>query len=188
MNLTATYGAAYALTQDYANKLTALQKAQGEERLALQKQQDDALKSQASASIASLNQYAISLQTSDKSPLSPQAQLALAQRQFDTQANLAASGNYGAVQTLQQYSDAYLSAAHNVYGSGIDYVQAFGKVITALATVGAQSPDLLTASVLQTETRTQTAILVEQLQDLQDEVKQLRVQLAQGTSAPARVS
>ena len=187
LSLTATYGVAYALTQDYANKLTALQKAQGEERLALQKQQDDALKSQAVGTISSLNQYAISLQTGDKSPLSPKAQLDLAQRQFETQAQLASHGNYAAVQTLQQYSEAYLAAAHTVFGSGMDYVQAFSKVISTLATVASQSPDALTASILQTETRTQTAILVEQLQELQDEVKQLRLQLVQGQTAPARV-
>jgi hypothetical protein len=188
LSLTATYGDSYALTKEYADKLSALQKAQGEERLALQKQQDDQLKSQATQSISSLNQYALGLQTSDKSPLSPQAQLSLTKRQFDTQADLAAKGNYGAVQTLQSYSEAYLSAAHNVYGSGMDYVQAFGRVITALASVAAQTPDALTASILQNETRNQTQILVEQLTALKEEVKQLRLQVAQGQSAPARVA
>lgn len=189
LSLTSTYGMAYAATQEYADKLTALQKAQGEERLALQIQQDDALKSQATASISSLNQYALSLQAGSQSPLSPQAKLDLAQRQFDIQSGLAGAGDYTAVQSLQQYSSAYLTAASDVYGSAsIDYVQAFGKVITALATVGSESPDILTASILQTETRTQTEILVEQLQELQDEVKALRLELAQGTAAPARVA
>ena len=188
LSLVQTYGDAYATSQDYADKLTALQKAQGEERLALQQQQNDALKSQATQSITALNQYAIGLQTSDKSPYSPQAQLTLARGQFTTQAALAAGGNFAAVQTLQQYSDAYLAAAHTVFGSGVDYVKAFGQVITALATVGAETPDTLTASILQTETRTQTQILVEQLQELQDEVHQLRLQVQQGTAAPARVA
>ena len=188
LNLTQTYGDAYATTKDYSDKITALTKAQGEERLALQQQQNDALKSQATSVITSLNQYAIGLQTSDKSPYSPQAQLTLARGQFTTQAALAAGGNFAAVQTLQQYSDAYLAAAHTVFGSGVDYVKAFGQVITALATVGAETPDTLTASILQTETRTQTQILVEQLQELQDEVHQLRLQVQQGTAAPARVA
>jgi hypothetical protein len=188
LSLVQTYGDAYATSQDYADKLTALQKAQGEERLSLQKQQDDQLKSQATASISALNQYAMSLQTSSESPLSPQGKFDLAKTQFDTQSGLAASGNYAAVQTLQTYATNYLDAAHTLYGSGTDYVTAFGRVITALATVGGQTPDALTASVLQTETRSQTAQLVEQLQELQDEVKQLRLQLTQGTSAPARVS
>jgi hypothetical protein len=188
LSLVQTYGNAYATTKDYSDKITALTKAQGEERLALQQQQNDALKSQATQSITALNQYAIGLQTSDKSPYSPQAQLTLARGQFTTQAALAAGGNFAAVQTLQQYSDAYLAAAHTVFGSGVDYVKAFGQVITALATVGAETPDTLTASILQTETRTQTQILVEQLQELQDEVHQLRLQVQQGTAAPARVA
>jgi hypothetical protein len=188
ISLVQTYGDAYQYTVDYGTKITALVKAQGEERLALQQQQNDALASQATSSITSLNQYARTLQTSAQSPLSPQAQFNLAKTQFDTQSGLASGGNFAAVQTLQTYADNYLNAAHTLYGSGTDYVTAFGRVITALAEVGGQTSDQLTASVLQTETRSQTAQLVEQLQELQDEVKQLRLQLLQGTTAPARVS
>ncbi len=188
LSLTATYGIAYATTAEYAAKLSALAEAQGEERLALQKQQDDAVKAQAVSAISSLNQYAASLQTSSTSPLSPTAQLDLAKSQFESQSKLAQGGDFSAIQTLQQYSDAYLNAAHNVYGSGIDYVKAFSSVINALATVSTDSADTLTASVYQSETRTQTQILVDQLQELQDEVKQLRLQIVQGTAAPARVS
>ena len=187
-SLLQTYGVAYTTSQDYADKLTALQKAQGEERLALQKQQDDQVKQTASASLQSLNAYALSLQTGSNSPLSPKAQLDLASRQFDIQSALAKGGDYTAIQSLQTYSDTYLNAAHTVFGSGMDYVQAFSKVIDTLATVATVTPDTLTASILQTETRTQTDILVDQLQQLQDEVRQLRLEIAQGTSAPARVS
>jgi hypothetical protein len=188
LSLTNTYGDAYALTAEYGDKINALVKAQGEERLELEKQQQDALTSTAEASIASLVEYSKTLQTSDKSPLSPLAQLDLAKSQFQTQSGLASSGDYGAIQTLQNYSETYLAAAHTVYGSGIDYVKAFSEVISTLADISTQTPDMLTASVLQQETRSQTAILVEQLQELKDEVVALRLQVAQGTSAPARVS
>jgi hypothetical protein len=187
LSLIQTYGVAYATTVDYSRKLTALQKAEGEERLALAQQQNDALKATATSSIQSLVQYAQSLRTSSLSPLSPTAQLDIAKKEFATQSGLASSGNFAAVQTLQQYADAYLNAAHTVYGSGTNYVQAFSQVISTLASVGAASPDALTASVLASETRGQTAILVEQLQELQDEVKQLRLQISQGNLAPARV-
>ena len=187
LSLTQTYGVAYTTTVDYSRKLTALQKAEGEERLALAQQQNDALKATATSSIQSLVQYAQSLRTSSLSPLSPTAQLDIAKKEFATQSGLASSGNFAAVQTLQQYADAYLNAAHTVYGSGTNYVQAFSQVISTLASVGAASPDALTASVLASETRGQTAILVEQLQELQDEVKQLRLQISQGNLAPARV-
>lgn len=184
----AIYGDAYAQTAQYAQTSVLLEKSLGEQRLAVQKQYDDQIKQQASQAaqqgaqvIQGLNQYALSLQTSSDSPLSPTGQLSIAKGQFDTVSGKAAQGDYASIQQLQTTSQAYLAAARNVYGSGTGYVDAFSKVIDALGAVANQSPDVLTASILKQTSQTQTDALVTQLQSLNDEVHQLRLSVVYGS-------
>jgi uncharacterized membrane protein YdfJ with MMPL/SSD domain len=75
-----------------------------------------------------------------------------------------------------------------MYGSGQKYVDAYNQVLAALSSVSKQNPDVLTASVLQQETRTQTQQLVDQLVILQQQVQALQDQLRQNTNIPARLA
>ena len=73
-------------------------------------------------------------------------------------------------------------------GSGAAYVADFNKVLDVLSNISATTTDQLTASVLTAETRTQTAILVDNLQALKDEVAALRRQVAQNAGAPGQLA
>jgi hypothetical protein len=75
-----------------------------------------------------------------------------------------------------------------VFGSGEAYVSDFQRVLEALGAVANVAPDTLTASVLQVETRTQTAELVSSLADLKAAVDNITTQLRQNASAPARIA
>jgi hypothetical protein len=200
-----TFGDAIWYSQDYVNTMTLLEKTQQEERLVLARQygqdqvanakavadQQAAIWAQATAdtskSITSLADYVLKLQTSAASPLSPQDQLDIAQKQFNAVAGAAQAGDYRSVSQLQGFADTYLSASRNVYGSGAAYVADFGRVLDVLEQISTAPSDALTASVLQLETRTQTATLVDELQRLRAEVTALRQEVAQGSAAPMRL-
>ena len=80
-----------------------------------------------------------------------------------------------------------MSASRNVYGSGAAYVTDFNAVLGVLQQAAAITPDTLTASVLRSTTQSQTDQLVAALAALQDEVTQLRQEVAQGSAMPARL-
>jgi hypothetical protein len=189
------FGDSYTASQSYADQMSLLEVTLGEERLAIVKKYADEItaKSEAAAataagSITSLVAYAQGLQTSNASPLSPQDQLALARSRFNAVAGAAGAGDYTSIQQLQGYADTFLNASRAVFGSGEAYVSDFQRVLEALGAVANVAPDTLTASVLQVETRTQTAELVSSLADLKAAVDNITTQLRQNASAPARIA
>jgi hypothetical protein len=207
------FGDSYESNKDFANLMALEDAALYQERLLVAKQFDDAILAQdqaaadkraadakaaedarlqaagtAAQAIASLSQYAFGLQTSAASPLNAQDQLALARSQFNAVSGAAAAGDINSIQQLQQYADTFINASRVVYGSGAAYVSDFQRVLDALNSVASVSPDTLTASVLQVETRTQTATLVQSLADLKAAVDAVTSQLRQNQSAPSRIA
>jgi trimeric autotransporter adhesin len=196
------FGDSYATTQAFADEIGRLDTALYFERLNAAKQFDVDLAAQdkaaadarlqaagtAAQAIDSLTQYAISLQTSASSPLSPQDQYSLAQSRFNAVSGAAAAGDYNSIQQLQGYAQTFLDASRTVYGSGASYVSDFQRVLDALGTVTTVSPDTLTASVMQSETRTQTAELVDELDKLKAAVDAVTAQLRQNQQAPDRLA
>ena len=189
------YGESYKTTVAYANRIALLEQTLGAERLLIVNELNDAIlqktkdaQATAAASIQSLVNYAIGLQTSDASPLSAQDQYTLARNKFNAVAGAAAAGDYNSIQQLQGYSDTFLNASRGVYGSGEVYASDFQRVLDALNQVAGVAPDTLTASVLATETRTQTAELVGSLAELKAAVETITTQLRQNATAPARIA
>jgi hypothetical protein len=189
------FGDSYTASRSYADQMSLLEVTLGEERLAIVKKYADEItaKSEAAAataagSITSLVAYAQGLQTSNASPLSPQDQLALARSRFNAVAGAAGAGDYTSIQQLQGYADTFLNASRAVFGSGEAYVSDFQRVLEALGAVANVAPDTVIASVLQVETRTQTAELVSSLADLKAAVDNITTQLRQNASAPARIA
>jgi hypothetical protein len=200
------FGDDYATTKAYADEIGLLDTALYYERLnaaaqfntdlaaqdkaaadaQLQAQQDAA--SKAAQAIDSLVQYTTGLSTSASSPLSPQDQYALAGQQFNAVSGAAAAGDYNSITQLQGYAQTFLDASRTVYGSGASYVTDFQKVLDVLGAVASTAPDTLTASVMQTETRTQTAELVDKLDALQNAVDGVTAQLRQNQAAPPRIA
>jgi hypothetical protein len=194
-NLLNIYGDAYATTAAYANRVALLEQVLGAERLQIVTESNDAIvqktkdaQANAANAIQSLVQYATGLQTSDASPLSPQDKLTLSRDRFNAVSGAAAAGDYNSIQQLSGYADTFLSASREVYGSGAAYVGDFQRVLDVLGQVADVAPDTLTASVLATETRTQTAELVQELQNLKAAVDTVTTQLRQNQTAPARIA
>jgi hypothetical protein len=193
--LVGIYGDSFKTTVAYADQMALLEQALGAERLQIQQkyadqiaQQTEAANSKAADAITALVNYATGLQTSNASPLSPQDQLALARSQFNAVGGAAAAGDYTSIQKLQGYAQSFLDASRVVYGSGSDYVSDFKRVLEVLGQVADVTPETLTASVLRTETRTQTAELVEVLEQLKAAVDTVTTQLRQNATAPARIA
>jgi hypothetical protein len=193
--LMSTFGDAFAQTAEYAREMADLDLALGQERLQITQNYNDQTLAkteqaagQALSIISQISQYAASLQTGSLSPLSPQAQYALASQQFAATSAAASQGDVTALQNLTAQANTFLTAAQVMYGSGQKYVDAYNQVLAALSSVSKQNPDVLTASVLQQETRTQTQQLVDQLVILQQQVQALQDQLRQNTNIPARLA
>ena len=186
--LTDAFGDAYASTMDYARILGELNSALDAERKAVV----DGPRLQAAASatgvVSSLLAFTQGLSTSGASPLSPGAQLLSAQRQFDAVAGAAISGDASSLSQLQSYATNLLTVSRNVNGSGLAYATDFSHVLDMLGQAASQSSDALTASFLAATTQNQTDQLVAAIGNLQDEVTKLRTEVAQNTSAPARVA
>lgn len=193
--LVATFGQAYTTTQSYADQIALQERALGAERLAIVQdsnnqitQATQAASGNAASTITSLVAYTQGLQTSASSPLNAQDQLDLARSQFNAVSGAAGAGDYTSLQQLQNYAQNFLNASRVVYGSGASYVSDFQRVLDTLNSVASVSPDTLTASVMQVETRTQTATLVQSLADLKAAVDSVTSQLRQNQSAPTRIA
>ena len=185
------YGVSFLATQDYQNRMTALQTVQEGERLAIAKKYADAITAThntIAGLVTNLTTYAQGLQTSALSPLSAQSQLTLARNQFQAVAGAAAAGDYNSTQKLQTYSDSFLNASRAVNGSGAAYVADFNKVLDALNTVATAPVDTLTASYQASLVQNQTDQLVTELRALKAEVAALRKETGQNNAAPARVA
>jgi hypothetical protein len=208
--LVAALGDAYKTSATYADQMGQLERALGEERLVVAKQYDDQIATQAAQAAAeqaaidaqnrdkatqaatsvmqNIANYAANLQTSDKSPLSVQDQYALASQQFNAVGGAAAAGDANSLSQLTSYADELLTASRAINGSGTGYVADYQRVLDILDRVGKITPDTLTASFLASETRTQTATLVDALKAIEDQVKTLNQRLLQGSNAPSRVA
>ena len=182
------FGDAFKTGADYARQMASLERTLGQERLAIAQSYTAQLKQVASASVSSLSDYVLKLQTGSASPLSPRSQYALASSQFDAVAGAAKSGDYTSTQKLKDYADSLLSSSRDLNGSGAAYVADFSRVLDALQQVAGQSADALTASIYAAEMRTQTAILDDGITALRAEVTALRQAVAQGSLTPARVA
>jgi len=184
--LITAYGEAIEGTAGYNARMLDLERALGEERLVIQKQYNDQIASAATQTVQSLSAYALKLQFGAASPLSPQAQLSLAQSQFNAVSGAAAAGNFNSIGQLPGYADSLLTASRTVNGSGAAYAATFQQVLDALTRASQATPDTLTASVLQIETRTQTQRLEASLAELKTELQGIRQQMQQNGAAPLR--
>jgi phage-related minor tail protein len=108
-----------------------------------------------------LRDYAGSLLLSDASPLSPEAKLAEAERQYNAMLQRAKGGDADAAGQLQGNAQAYLSAARDYYASGTSYGAIFDQVQSGLASLGnrAQSTASLDAAFQQQSLSYQTQSL-----------------------------
>jgi hypothetical protein len=186
--LKAAFGDAFAQDKNYAYLVKSLDTTLAQERLQIAKQFNEQIASVSLPIITSIAQYAKGLQTGQLSPLSPQSQYALASQQFGATAGAAGRGDLTSLQDLSGAADTMLTAARALYGSGQSYVDAFNSVLDALTKVSTMTPDTLTASVLMSETRTQTQQLGDKLDLLRSEVAALRDQVRQTGNMPSRLA
>ncbi len=198
-SLTDAYGAAFAATELYAGNMAQLEKTLGLERLVVQKQANDALiqqqkadqqaaVSRASSDVTNLQTYANSLQTGTNSPLSAQAQYSLASKQFNAVSGAAKAGDITSIEQLSQYSDQLLSASRNVFGSGAGYAADFQRVLASLSTVVSKPAEALTQSAFIATTQDQTTTLANQLIAINTTLGQIKLQLTQTNTKPARAA
>lgn len=183
---------------EVTRRMVELEQVQASERLAIQQRYADQAKAieeqrqqQAEATvlsgIASLTDYARSLRYSDAAPISPVQRLSAASRDFDAAAAAAATGDWTSIANLPGLADTLLSASRAVNGSTIGYTRDYERVIAALDSVTQQPANVLTASVLQAETRTQTETLTRKLDELIEEVAALRAETRQSADTPLRL-
>ncbi|MFH5927552.1 hypothetical protein OH543_0023510, partial [Roseomonas sp. SXEYE001] len=142
----------------------------------------------AAGGISSLTDYARGLRYGDASPLGARAQYEAAQREFQAVLGAAQAGDWNSISQLQSYSDTFLSSSRGVNGSGTGYVADFQRVTEALGSIAGMGADRLTASVLAMETRTQTQVLLAELQALRAEVARLREETVHQNRRPARAA
>lgn len=192
--LTDFYGASFAGTTDYHNRMSELETVQQQERLAIVKKYGDQISSAAAAAyanartsvttlIGSLADYTKTLETSDKSPLSPQKQYDLAKSQFLAVRGAAAAGDYNSATKLQGYSDTFLAASRTINGSGTGYANDFNSVIAGLQSVASVNIDTLTKSAMIAATQEQTVTLAGKLDELRAELVAVRRELQQQARA-----
>ena len=194
--LTDVYSDAYAGTAEYVAQMAYLEETLGKERIQIvQKYAEQTAQAQAQAEaqaaqaraqalasaqqsagavVVSLTEYARGLVTGQDSPLSPQRQLDEARRQFQAVAGAADAGDAGSIQKLQSYAESYKGTARAVYGSGVGYADAISQITDAIAGVAGLGQDALTQSFMAAAIRSQTDMLVSELQALRGEVNALR--------------
>ncbi len=176
--------------QDQADaqaKALAAQVQAAQQAAAQQQQLLDQASSTAAQAVSSLTAYADQLRTSNYSPLSPADRYDQASRQFNAVSGAAAAGDYNSLSQVQSYATSFLDSSRDKYGSGVGYADDFQRVLQALDKVSNVDPNTLTASVMQTETRTQTATLVAELERLRTEISGLQSSLVRVASTPARL-
>ncbi len=113
--------------------------------------------------------------------------MALQQSTFAKDTAASGAGDFGATSRLTSDASNLLNASKAYYGTGAGYVADYQKVLDALSTVSQTLPDTLTASAFASETQTQTATLVDSLADLKTQLVAIKLQLAQGSSAPKQL-
>lgn len=138
----------------------------------------------ASGVIRSITDYARGLQFGSESPLSATAQLDAANRQFDAVRGAAAAGDFASAQQLTGFAEVLRSAARNVFGSGVGYVDVIKKITDALEPISTMAPEKLITSVMTTELRSQTQTLSADLMELKAAIIQVRDSIRAGSGAP----
>lgn len=200
------FGDAYASTSQYVATSATLEQSLGEQRLAIQSQYNaqiaaadgTAATSQAQAlataqqtaesTVASLESYVQKLQGSSDSPLSPQAQYALAQSQFNAVAGAASAGDANSIGQLPTFGDALLSASRTVNGSGAAYATDYNSVLSAVGSVASMGTDALTNAFMAAQLQSQTDAIVSSIQSLQTTVAGLQTALSQAALQPSRIA
>lgn len=175
----------------YTDRMVLLEKTLGEERLAVSKQYNDAIAANqnaaagtASGVIRSITDYARGLQFGSESPLSATSQLNAATMQFDAVRGAAAAGDFNSAQQLTGFAETLRTAARNVFGSGVGYVDVIKKITDALEPISTMAPERLITSVMTTEIRSQTQTLSADLMDLKTAINQVRDSIRAGSGAP----
>ena len=178
-------------TEEVTRNMAKLVQIQGLERAALQEQAADienttrnTAAGTASGVIRSITDYARGLQFGSESPLSATAQLDAANRQFDAVRGAAAAGDFASAQQLTGFAEVLRSAARNVFGSGVGYVDVIKKITDALEPISTMAPERLITSVITTETRAQTQTLSADLMELKSVLIQVRDSIRAGSGAP----
>ncbi|MDO1582433.1 phage tail length tape measure family protein [Rhizobium oryzicola] len=100
-----------------------------------QSQTIDDLISTSKQAISSLKQFRDSMKLGSTSPLSPEAKVAEAARQFQQIADKARTGDSDALGQLSQAGQAYLDAAKNYFASSNDYYRIWSEVDNTLSSV-----------------------------------------------------
>lgn len=108
------------------------------EEMRLQATRDQIEETERSASTwrnlsASLKNYRLGLLVGNMSPLLPEQRLAEARKQFDDVSRRAQIGDIGAMESLEQVSQALLEASRAYYDTGAGYVEDFNRVQAVLA-------------------------------------------------------
>ena len=138
----------------------------------------------ASGVIRSITDYARGLQFGAESPLSATAQLDAANRQFDAVRGAAAAGDFASAQQLTGFAEVLRSAARNVFGSGVGYVDVIRRITDALEPISTMAPEQLITSVMTSELRSQTTTLSADLMELRSVLIQVRDSIRAGSGAP----
>lgn len=102
------------------------------------------------SALKQVRDYAQSLRLGPSSPLSPEARLAEAQRQYQSLLQRAQGGDAEAISQLSGASQTYLDTAKQYYGSGTQYSNIFDGVRQAMEQIGGMSapdPDSIQAHI-----------------------------------------
>jgi hypothetical protein len=181
--IVAIYGDTIKTTQGYADEMALLERTLGEERLSVIKQYNDQIKQQeeqakatAGGVVSQITDYLKKFQIGGDSPLGPMAQYNLASSQFNAVSGAAGAGDFNSIQKFTTYADTLATSARVVFGSGKGYADAVERILQAAGKIGEIAPDQLTASVLRSETRSQTQQLSDKLDELIAEVQSLKAE------------
>lgn len=198
-NLKTVFGDAYAQTEDFAKQMAFLEATLGEERLSTAKSYLDAIAAankqsnaemeraagSATAVITSITDYVRGVRFGAESPIASKDRYAAASSQFDQAIAAAQTGDAGAMRNLTSFAETFRSASRAQFGSGTQFVNDVGRIVSALETFAGQSPETLTNAVLTSEVRTQTATLAGELRRLLQEVAGLRNDMRLAATVPA---
>jgi tape measure domain-containing protein len=198
--LKSVFGDAYAETQAFGEQMAFLEATLGEERLSTAKSYLDAMAAankqsnaemeraagSATAIITSITDYVRGVRFGAESPIASKDRYAAASSQFDQAIAAAQTGDAGAMRNLTSFAETFRSASRAQFGSGTQFVNDVGRIVSALETFAGQSPETLTNAVLTSEVRTQTATLAGELRRLLQEVAGLRNDMKLAASVPAR--
>ncbi len=181
-------GASGSAVTDTLARLVAVQglerQAIIDQAAAIETANQNAAAGTASGVIRSIAEYARGLQFGSESPLSATAQLDAATRKFNAVSGAAAAGDFASAQQLTGFAETLRTAARNVFGSGVGYVDVIRRITDALEPISTMAPERLITSVMTTELRSQTTTLSADLMELRSVLIQVRDSIRAGSGAP----